>query len=53
MLIAFSGCIGSDDVIQVVPSNTTGVTQNITVLTSLPSTFNTLHYENGILVSVT
>lgn len=30
-----------------------GVTQNITVLTALPSTFATLHFEGGILTSVT
>ena len=30
-----------------------GLTTNVTVLTELPSTFQTLHFTNGILVSIT
>lgn len=30
-----------------------GITQDITVLTALPSTFSTLHFQGGILTSVT
>jgi len=32
---------------------TPGITQDVTVLTALPSTFATLHFKSGLLVSVT
>jgi hypothetical protein len=45
--------IGGVTSFEYIPSTTTkGLTQNISVLTALPSTFTTLEFKNGILIGI-